>query len=221
MAKAACWILIDTRRERWGKTDDDTLCPRRKHGIRWADLPCLLNTISIPLWRRPQVLFSERRGRAVRGDTEATRRTLSGSMILIITPEALFGTREDRWCNKRRQLGSRDKERLSRIERNPDVIDTRSLGWDSMLTNEEGGGHAQSSCPYDLGYTRTTMAVIQRKQNREVEQILKAVPVQIAGCNRLHESVLVIADQHAAVNTFSRPCTHRPSHHESVNTRSP
>ena len=38
---------------------------------------------------------------------------------------------------------------------------------------------------YDLGYTRNTMAVNRGKQSREEEQ-----------------NLLVIADQHAAVNTF-------------------
>ena len=40
---------------------------------------------------------------------------------------------------------------------------------------------------YDLGYTRNTMAQNRGKQDREVEQNPKR---------------LVIADQHAAVNTF-------------------
>ena len=58
--------------------------------------------------------------------------------------------------------------------------------------------------PYDLGYTRTTMAVNRGKQNREVEQTPKNGPssdcrLQLA-CMKLE--LLVIADQHAAVNTF-------------------
>ena len=42
--------------------------------------------------------------------------------------------------------------------------------------------------PYDLGYTRNTMAINRGSQYREVEPIPK--------------KLLVIADQHAAVNTF-------------------
>ncbi len=58
--------------------------------------------------------------------------------------------------------------------------------------------------PYDLGYTRTTMAVNKGKQNREVEQNPKSRPssdcrLQLA-C--MKSELLVIADQHAAVNTF-------------------
>ena len=58
--------------------------------------------------------------------------------------------------------------------------------------------------PYDLGYTRTTMAFNKEKQNREVEQISKKrlssdCRLQLA-C--MKSELLVIADQHAAVNTF-------------------
>ena len=58
--------------------------------------------------------------------------------------------------------------------------------------------------PYDLGYTRNTMAVNRGKRNREVEQILKSRPS--ADCRLqpacMKSELLVIADQHAAVNTF-------------------
>ena len=58
--------------------------------------------------------------------------------------------------------------------------------------------------PYGLGYTRTTMAVNKERQNREVEQISKSRPSSDCrlqpACMKLES--LVIADQHAAVNTF-------------------
>ena len=58
--------------------------------------------------------------------------------------------------------------------------------------------------PYVLGYTRTTMAENRGKRNREVKQIPKNSPssdcrLQLA-C--MKSELLVIADQHAAVNTF-------------------
>ena len=59
--------------------------------------------------------------------------------------------------------------------------------------------------PYDLGYTRTTMAYTTKKQAREGKQISK---VRLSSDRSLQldfvklES-LVIVDQHAAVNTFS------------------
>ena len=57
---------------------------------------------------------------------------------------------------------------------------------------------------YDLGYTRTTMAANNEQRNREVERIYKSglssdCRLQPA-CMKLE--LLVIADQHAAVNTF-------------------
>ena len=47
--------------------------------------------------------------------------------------------------------------------------------------------------PYDLGYTRTTMAANKVNRHREVEENTKS---------SLSSELLVIADQHAAVNTF-------------------
>ena len=58
--------------------------------------------------------------------------------------------------------------------------------------------------PYDLGYTRTTMAANRGKQVREEEQNPKSglssdCRLQLA---YMKSELLVIADQHAAVNTF-------------------
>ena len=66
------------------------------------------------------------------------------------------------------------------------------------------GTTSNHHAPYDLGYTRNTMAVNNGRQNREVEQNPKNGPssdrrLQPA-CVKLE--LLVIADQHAAVNTF-------------------
>ena len=57
---------------------------------------------------------------------------------------------------------------------------------------------------YDLGYTRTTMVVNRGKQYREVEQnpkngLSSDCRLQLA---YMKLELLVIADQHAAVNTF-------------------
>ena len=77
--------------------------------------------------------------------------------------------------------------------------------------------------PYDLGYTRTTMAVNRGMQSREAEQIPKSrlssdCRLQLA-C--MKSELLVIADQHAAVNTFPG-LVHTARHTMRVgNTRSP
>ena len=66
------------------------------------------------------------------------------------------------------------------------------------------GTTSNHHAPYDLGYTRTTMAVNRGKQHREVEQNPKNGPssdcrLQLA---YMKTELLVIADQNAAVNTF-------------------
>ena len=66
------------------------------------------------------------------------------------------------------------------------------------------GTTSNHHAPYDLGYTRTTMAVNRGKQSREAEQNPKNGPSSDCrlqpACMKLE--LLVIADQHAAVNTF-------------------
>ena len=66
------------------------------------------------------------------------------------------------------------------------------------------GTTSNHHAPYDLGYTRTTMAINRGKQSREVEQTPKNGPssdcrLQLA---YMKSELLVIADQNAAVNTF-------------------
>ena len=61
--------------------------------------------------------------------------------------------------------------------------------------------------PYDLGYTRATMVSDKGKQTREGERIPQtASQFGLHSATRVHEAgiveSLVIADQHAAVNTF-------------------
>ena len=58
--------------------------------------------------------------------------------------------------------------------------------------------------PYDLGYTRSTMAVNKVNRKRELEENTKGslssdCRLQLA---YMKPELLVIADQHAAVNTF-------------------
>ena len=85
------------------------------------------------------------------------------------------------------------------------------------------GTTSNHHAPYVLGYTRNTMAVNRGRQYREVEQIPKSrlssdCRLQLA-CMKLE--LLVIADQHAAVNTFPG-LVHTARHTMRVgNTRSP
>ena len=66
------------------------------------------------------------------------------------------------------------------------------------------GTTSNHHAPYGLGYTRNTMAVNNGKQSREAEQnpkngLSSDCRLQLA-CMKLE--LLVIVDQHAAVNTF-------------------
>ena len=58
--------------------------------------------------------------------------------------------------------------------------------------------------PYVLGYTRNTMAANKEKQYREVERTPKRRPSSDCRLQPacMKSESLVIADQHAAVNTF-------------------
>ena len=66
------------------------------------------------------------------------------------------------------------------------------------------GTTSNHHAPYDLGYTRTTMAVNKAKQDSDVEQIAKNGPSSDCRLKLAYMKLelLVIADQHAAVNTF-------------------
>ena len=77
--------------------------------------------------------------------------------------------------------------------------------------------------PYDLGYTRTTMAINKEQQDSDVERISKNCPssdcrLQLA---YMKSELLVIVDQHATVNTFPG-LVHTARHTmRAGNTRSP
>ena len=58
--------------------------------------------------------------------------------------------------------------------------------------------------PYDLGYTRATMAVTERGESVRMSRSQKSGLSSDCGLQPAHmkSELLVIADQHAAVNTF-------------------
>ena len=70
---------------------------------------------------------------------------------------------------------------------------------------------------YDLGYTRTTMALNKEKQDREVEQNSKTTSqFRLQAATRLHEVGIASNRGSACRGEYvPGPCTHRPSHHES------
>ena len=70
---------------------------------------------------------------------------------------------------------------------------------------------------YDLGYTRTTMAINKEKRNREVEQTSqKLSQFRLQAATRLHEVGIASNRGSACRGEYvPGPCTNRPSHHES------
>ena len=84
------------------------------------------------------------------------------------------------------------------------IIKLGTLARLPVTNRRKVGTTSNHHAPYVLGYTRTTMVVNRGKQDREVEQIPKSHPSSDCrlkpACMKLES--LVIADQHAAVNTF-------------------
>ena len=94
----------------------------------------------------------------------------------------------------------------SRNERNPycQLLRKRTLARLPVTNRRKVGTTSNHHAPYDLGYTRTTMDVNRGKQDSDVEQTPKNI---LSSDCRLQPAcmkmeLLVIADQHAAVNTF-------------------
>ena len=71
--------------------------------------------------------------------------------------------------------------------------------------------------PYDLGHTRTTMAVNKRSRSREAEgNQEKRSQFGLQAATRLHEVGIASNRGSACRGEYvPGPCTHRPSHHES------
>ena len=72
--------------------------------------------------------------------------------------------------------------------------------------------------PYVLGYTRTTMGFNRGKQNREVKPIPKtSSQFGSEAATRLREVGIASNRRSACCGEYvPGPCTHRPSHHESL-----
>ena len=110
-----------------------------------------------------------------------------------------------------------EKEEIEFVEKRCDVP---ALAAKHHLT---AGTTSNHHAPYVPGYTRNTMAINRGKQSREAEQIPKS---RLSSDCRLKPAcmkleLLVIADQHAAVNTFPG-LVHTARHTMRVgNTRSP
>ena len=84
------------------------------------------------------------------------------------------------------------------------IIKLGTLARLPVTNRRKVGTTSNHHAPYAQGYTRTTMADNKVQRNREVERITKLglssdCRLQLA---YMKSESLVIADQHAAVNTF-------------------
>ncbi len=97
---------------------------------------------------------------------------------------------------------------MSRNERNPYFQLLTGKAEDSGETagdnSEEGGDDVKSSCPLCSGLHTCYNGDYKEKRNRKVERISKSHLSSDCGLQPAHmrSELLVIADQHAAVNTF-------------------
>ena len=113
----------------------------------------------------------------------------------------------------------------SRNERNPycQLLRKSTLARLPLTKRRKVGTTSNHHAPYVLGYTRNTMALNRGKQDRKVEQIPKRRLSSDRGLQPAHvkSELLVIADQHAAVNTVPG-LVHTARHTmRAGNTRSP
>ena len=71
--------------------------------------------------------------------------------------------------------------------------------------------------PYDLGYTRATMDDTNGCQLARGANPIKSFSVRIVVATRLHEAGIASNRGSACRGEYvPGPCTHRPSHHESL-----
>ncbi len=107
----------------------------------------------------------------------------------------------------------------SRNERNPygQLLRKRTLARLPLTKRRKVGMTSNHHALYDMGYTRTTMALNKEKQDRKVEQNSETTSqFGLQAATRLHE-VGIASNRGSACHGeyVPGPCTHRPSHHES------
>ena len=144
--------------------------------------------------------------------------------MLFLEIESFFGTSVTggAWLSSARVVRCWVK---SRNERNPycQLLRKRTLAGLPLTKRRKVGMTSNHHAPYDLGYTRATMVGTTSRKSVTASKSLKAnlssdCRLQLA---YMKSESLVIADQHAAVNTFPG-LVHTARHTTRVgNTRSP
>ena len=94
----------------------------------------------------------------------------------------------------------------SRNERNPygQLLRKSTLIGLPLIKRRKVGTTSNHHAPYDLGYTRATMGTTKRSETARWSKTQKSTLSSDCGLQPAHMKLelLVIADQHAAVNTF-------------------
>ena len=94
----------------------------------------------------------------------------------------------------------------SRNERNPygQLLRKSTLAKLPLTKRRKVGTTSNHHAPYDLGYTRATMGTTKRSETARWSKTQKSTLSSDCGLQPAHMKLelLVIADQHAAVNTF-------------------
>ena len=107
----------------------------------------------------------------------------------------------------------------SRNERNPycQLLRKRTLAGLPLTKRRKVGMTSNHHAPYDLGYTRTTMAIEQREARQRCGANPKKSPqFRLQAATRLHEVGIASNRRSACCGEYvPGPCTHRPSHHGS------
>ena len=107
----------------------------------------------------------------------------------------------------------------SRNERNPygQLLRKRTLARLPLTKRRKVGMTSNHHALYDLGYTRTTMALNRGKRRSDPEQTPKTESqFGLQAATRLHEAGIASNRRSAYCGEYvPGPCTHRPSHHES------
>ena len=107
----------------------------------------------------------------------------------------------------------------SRNERNPycQLLRKRTLAGLPLTKRRKVGMTSNHHAPYDLGYTRTTMAMKQREARQRCGANPKKLSqFRLQAATRLHEVGIASNRRSACCGEYvPGPCTHRPSHHGS------
>ena len=90
-----------------------------------------------------------------------------------------------------------------------------TLGRQTSCRGGKVGTASSQYGPYDRGCTRATMPSTMGCNAARLSKSTKLGPVRIGVCNSTPKLESLVMAYQQRRREYSRPCTHRPSHHES------